>query len=141
MQEIKLKRLTLFLLESIILQGETTIDEGFASQFNFFIEKYYKDNKELFSLIYEPELLEKCLENEWEVLPFEEMVNLMRKYHGFAGYHKLVDAIGREVDEKLMELAHLFTEYHFNLLDLWCADPSIYYSKAYARVRHLLINY
>jgi hypothetical protein len=139
-EEIKLKRLALFLLESIFLQGEPTIDEGFTSQFNEFIEKYYQEKKELFHLMYDQELLEEFLKNNWEILPFDKMIELLKKYHGFAGYAKLVDEVGREVDEKLIELANLFAEYHFFLLDLYCADPAQYYSRGYSKVLNLIIN-
>ena len=46
MQEIRLKRITLFLLESILLRNERMVDIGFAAQFNYFIEKYYQVLKE-----------------------------------------------------------------------------------------------
>lgn len=140
MKDIKLKRLTLFLLESIILQGNPTIDEGFASQFNFFIEKYYEDNKELFSIIYEPQLLEECLKNEWEVLSLDQMISLIKKYHGFEGYGSLVEEIGPEIDKKLIELANLFTEYHQSLMNLYYADPAEYYPKGYSRILNIIPN-
>ncbi len=125
MQEIRLKRITLFLLESILLQNERMVDIGFAAQFNYFIEKYYQDNKELFALLYEPKLLEECLEKNYEILSQDQMVTLIDKYHGFEGYAKLVDEVGKEVDEKLIELAKLFTEYYNSLLELYYADTSI----------------
>ena len=125
MQEIRLKRITLFLLESILLQNERMVDIGFAAQFNYFIEKYYQDNKELFALLYEPKLLEECLENNYEILSQDQMVTLIDRYHGFEGYAKLVDEVGKEVDEKLIELATLFTEFYNSLLELYYADTSI----------------
>jgi hypothetical protein len=91
-------------------------------------------------LSYDQELLEEFLKNNWEILPFDKMIELLKKYHGFAGYAKLVDEVGREVDEKLIELANLFAEYHFFLLDLYCADPAQYYSRGYSKVLNLIIN-
>lgn len=141
MKDIKLKRLTLFLLESIILQDNPTIDEGFASQFNFFIEKYYEDNKDLFSIIYEPQLLEECIKNEWEILPLEQMISLIKKYYRFEGYGTLIDEVGPEIDQKLIQLATLFTEYHNSLMKLYYADSSIYYPKGYAKILNKISNW
>lgn len=134
MQEIRLKRIILFLLESIILQNGRMVDIGFAAQFNFFIEKYYHDHKELFSLLYEPKLLEECLENNYEILSHDQMITLIRRYQGFEGYAKLVDEVGKEVDEKLIELANLFTEYYNSLLKLYYADTSICIGKTKVRI-------
>lgn len=134
MQEIRLKRLTLFLLESIILQNERLVDEDFAIQFNLFIEKYYHDNKELFSILYEPKLLEECLKNNYEILSHDQMILLINKYKGFEGYAKLVDEVGKEVDEKLIELANLFTEYYNSLLKIYYADTSICIGKTKVRI-------
>ena len=134
MQEIRLKRIILFLLESIILQSGRMVDIGFAAQFNFFIEKYYHDYKELFALLYEPKLLEECLENNYEVLSHDQMITLIKRYQGFEGYAKLVDEVGKEVDEKLIELATLFTEYYNSLLKLYYADTSVYIGKTKVRI-------
>lgn len=134
MQEIRLKRLTLFLLESIILQNERLVDEDFAIQFNLFIEKYYHDNKELFSILYEPKLLEECLKNNYEILSHDQMILLINKYKGFEGYSKLLDEVGPEIDEKLIKLANLFTEYYNSLLDLYNQDTSIYYPKGLIKI-------
>ena len=134
MQEIRLKRIILFLLESIILQNGRMVDIGFAAQFNFFIEKYYHDHKELFALLYEPKLLEECLENNYEILSHDQMITLIKRYKGFEGYAKLVDEVGKEVDEKLIELAKLFTEYYNSLLKLYYADTSICIGKTKVRI-------
>ena len=56
-------------------------------------------------------------------------------------YEKLVDEVGKETDEKLIKLANLFTEYHFELLDLYCADPEEYYQKGYSRILNVLKNW
>lgn len=129
MQEIRLKRITLFLLESIILQNNRKVDIGFAAQLNYFIEKYYQDNKELFALLYEPKLLEECLEKNYEILSQEQIITLIDKYHGFEGYVNLVDEVGKEVDKKLIELATLFTEFYNGLLELYYADEYIHIGK------------
>lgn len=139
MQEIRLKRLTLFLLESIILQSiilqkDRIVDISFAAQFNFFIEKYYQDNKELFALLYEPKLLEECLEKNYEILSQEQMIKLLDRYHGFDGYSKLIDEVGKEVDEKLIKLATLFTEYYNSLLELYNANASICIGKTKIKI-------
>ena len=134
MQEIRLKRIILFLLESIILQNNRKVDIGFAAQLNYFIEKYYQDNKELFALLYEPKLLEECLENNYEILSHDQMITLIKRYKGFEGYSNLVDEVGKEVDEKLIELANLFTEYYNSLLELYYADTSIYIGNTKVRI-------
>ena len=134
MQEIRLKRIILFLLESIILQNGRMVDISFAAQFNFFIEKYYHSHKDLFELLYEPKLLEECLENNYEILSHDQMISLIDRYQGFEGYSKLVDEVGKEVDEKLIELANLFTEFYNSLLELYYADECIYVGRGKIKI-------
>ena len=134
MKEIRLKRINLFLLESIIMQDDRIIDDFFAYQFNLFIERYYKDNKELFAILYEPKLLEKCLENNYEILSTNQMTTLINRYHGFFGYSKLLDDIGPEIDKQLIKLATLFTEYCNSLSELYNQELSAYYPKGLIKI-------
>lgn len=134
LKEIRLKRLTLFLLESIIIQNNSAIDEGFAAQFNAFVDKYYCDNKEIFGLLYDTILLEIAMKNNWEILSLEQMMILIRRYKGFEGYASLVDEVGKEVDAKINKLALLFTEYRIELFRLYYANPNEFYPKGYPRI-------
>lgn len=134
MEEIQLKCLTLFLFESMIIQKRTFIDESFAAQFNDFIDHYYEDNKELFSLMFPISLLEEFIKNNYEVLSLKQMMQLMQRYHGLNGYVELVEAVGPNTDEKINKLALLFTEYYIDLLKLKHANPKQYYQKGYPRI-------
>lgn len=126
MEEIKLKRITLFILEIIILQQGRYIDESFVEQINDFIYNYYEKNIELFQLLFDKEKIEKMIENKWEVIPQEIIISLLNKYHGFDGYIELVDDIGYETDKKINELVLKFLDYYNELLKLKFANPSTY---------------
>ena len=126
MKEIKLKRITLFILEIIILQNGRCIDESFAAQINDFIYKYYDDNKELFELLFDKGIIEEFIKNNWELLSEEIMINLIKKYYGFAGYINLIDDIGYEIDQNINILVIKFLEYYDELLKLKWTEPSSY---------------
>ena len=85
-------------------------------------------------------LLATSVPADWEILSLDQMVALINRYRGFEGYSKLVEEVGPETDQKLIELAHLFTEYHNSLIALYYADPSIYYPKGYARILNIIPN-
>ena len=134
MEDIKIKRLTLFLLETIIIQNGRLLSEGLAAEFNDFVYKYYDSNKELFGFIYDNDTLELFIENNWEILSLDQMCQLINLHKGFEGYVALVDEIGYEVDSKINELALLFTEYHNELLKLYSANPNEYFPKGFPRI-------
>lgn len=134
MEEIKLKRLTLLILKSIVFQEERTVDENFAIDFNYFIYNYYEENKELFSLIYNPSQLEEFIKNNYEVLSLEQIIILIKRYYGFLGYNKLVKEVGPEIDDKVERLALLFTKHYYEFLNLQDVDPMEYYPKGYPRI-------
>lgn len=137
MQETRLKRLTLFLLETLIVQGANEISNGFAYLFNEFIYKCYKENEKLLDIIYDKEILEEFIEGNYEILSLNQMYQLINRYHGFNGYDgyiNLLDDIGSEVDAKLNKLVLLFVEYQKELVKLYYADSSMYYPKGYPRI-------
>ena len=126
MEEIKLKRLTLFILEIILLQRRRSISESFIAQINDFIYRYYDNNKELFSLLFDTTILEKIIKNKWEILPKEVMIKLIKKYRGLDGYVNLVETVGYEVDQKINILVIYFLQYYDELLKLSHAKSNIY---------------
>lgn len=126
MEEIKLKRITLFILEIIILQQGRCIDESFVEQINDYIYKYYDEHKELFGLLFDNNLLEEFIENKWEILPYDVMIGLIKKYHGFEGYVNILDTVGYEVDQKMNILVMKFLDYYNELLELRYAKSSTY---------------
>lgn len=134
MENIKLKRLILFILESITLQGGRFINEEFVEEFNSFIYKYYPDNKELFSYIFDIDTLEEFIKGKYDILTLDQMFQLIVKYHGIDGYVKLVEDVGLEVDKKIQELALLFTEYYNQIIQLYYTDDSMYFPKGYPKI-------
>ena len=132
MKNIKFKRITLFLLESIIIQDNRPLSEEFIFEFNNFLCMNYRNNKELFSYLFATELLKDSMEDSYEMLSLEQVINLMEIYHGFDGYLYLLDEVGLEVDSKLNELAILFANYCNGLDDLY--DKT--YSYGYFKISH-----
>lgn len=129
MQEIRNKRLTLFVLEITILQNNRCITEDFIEQINDFIYNYYEEYKELFSLMFEENLLKEFMNNNYEIVTFDVLVGLINKYHGYDGYPSLVDSVGMEIDQKLNILVIKFLEYYEDLLRLKFARPTSIYHK------------
>lgn len=121
--DTRLKRITLFLLESIMIQKFRPIDDTFAIQFNDFLYSYYEDNKELFGYLFNTKVLEKNMKNNCEILSLEQIASLIVKYRGFKGYINLLDDVGLEVAGKLNDLALLFTEYYDSLVNLYLEEP------------------
>jgi len=134
MKKIQLKGLTLFILESIILQNGRYINEDFVEEFNDFVYKYYEDNKELFSYIFNTTILEQFIKNNYDILTLDQMFQLVVKHHGIEGYAKLVEDVGLKNDQKIQQLALLFTDYHNQIIELYYADSSIYFPKGYTKI-------
>lgn len=134
MEEIKLKKLTVFILETIMLQKNSTISEGFAYMFNEFIYKCYQENKEALSIIYDTKMLEEFIDNNYEVLSYEQMVALIERYRGFDGYIKLLDDIGLDTANKLNQLALSFIAFQEEMLSLYYADSNEYFPKGYPKI-------
>ncbi|MBQ2873481.1 MAG: hypothetical protein IJE89_05735 [Bacilli bacterium] len=118
MEEIRNKRLTLFLLEILLVLRYRNVTEYFVEEINEFIYQNYKDNKELFSLFFDYNILEQFIEQNYQVLPNEILIGLLHKYRGFEGYESLVDEVGMEVDQKISILVMKFIEYHKELIKL-----------------------
>ena len=129
MNDIKNKRLTLFLMEIILLQQNRYINGAFVEQINDFIYSYYEDNKELFSLLFDINLLEQFMENNYEVLPNKILIGLINKYHGYEGYVHLIEEIGYEIDQKINILVIKFLEYYDKLEALRQAKPTTIYHR------------
>ena len=133
MNKIELKRLALLILEILIIEDIHYINENFAIWFNEFIYKYYKKNKELFSIIYNPQMLEKFMANNYEILSIDQMTQLLDYYHGFEGYIYLLDEVGYDIEQKLNKLAQLFDEYYKSIIDLYESE-TIVFPKGYPRI-------
>lgn len=134
MSEIKLKSLTLFLFESIMLQGGRIIDRDFETELNDFIYKCYNEQEELLSLIFDRKALSGFVENKYDVLTLEQIVQLVNKYYGTDRYLKLVEDVGYETDQKINELAIKFTSYCNEIMNLYYADTSLNYPKGYPKI-------
>lgn len=134
MENIQLKGLILFILESIILQNGRYINEEFVEEFNDFVYKYYEDNKELFSYIFNTTILEQFIKNNYDILTLDQMFQLVVKYHGIEGYAKLVEDVGFKRDQKIQQLSSLFTEYYNQIIELYYADSSIYFPKGCKKI-------
>lgn len=134
MIEIKLKRITLLLLEILILQDTNRISEGFAYLFNEFIYKCYREKNALLSIIFDIELLKQFVDGNYEVLSFGQMYQLIRRYHEFDGYIELVDSIDPETGSMINELALAFIEFEQEMVRLYYADSRKYYPKGFPRI-------
>ena len=131
---LKVKNITLFIMEIIILQQRKALTYEFTEELNDFIYKYYEDNKELFSLLYDTELLEECIKNRWQVLPQEIIAQLIRPYLNMNSYVSLVEEVGYRIDSKINQLVYLFTEYYQELTELRNDKTSYSYSKNYIKI-------
>lgn len=134
MLEVKLKRLTLFLFESIMLQGDRTIDRDFEIELNDFIYKCYNEKEELLNLIFDRKEIRNFIENRYDILTLEQIIELVNKYYGTNRYLKLVEDIGYETDQKINELAIKFTSYCNEIMNLYYADTSLNYPKGYPKI-------
>lgn len=134
MKEIRLKRIALFLLETLLIQGYNGISDGFSYLFNEFIYHCYRKNKECLDIIYDTKILEKFIKKNYEVLSLEQMITLLDRYHGFDGYLNLLEDLGQETAEELNKLALLFIEFQQELTNLYYANPNKYYQKGYPRI-------
>lgn len=134
MDEIKLKRLTLLLLEILILQETNRISEGFAYLFNEFIYRCYREKNNLLDLIFDIDVLKDFVDKNYEVLSFNQMYQLIRRYNEFDGYLNLLDSVGHEDDLKINDLALLFIAFEEEMVALYYADPRTYLPKGFPRI-------
>jgi len=139
MQETRLKSIALFVMETLILQYSNKIDEVFVYLFNKFIIQCYEENNELLPVLYDDmDLLKEFIEEEYPLLTYDQMCELLERYGGFNGYVKLLDTIGYEKDLKINQLAILFVayqnEYWSELEKLYTADPNEFYPKGFPRI-------
>ena len=117
--ENRTNKISLFLLESVMMQGYRPIDDAFTSQVNDFIFRYYDDNKELFDCFLCERIVKLYIQEDKELLSLDEMIDLMVKCRGFNGYLALVDSISQEDLSKINDLALLFTKYYEEMLRLY----------------------
>ena len=62
------------------------------------------------------------------------MYQLINLYHGYDGYAALVDEIGYQVDQKINQVALLFTSYHQELVNLYNANSNEYFPKGFSKI-------
>lgn len=133
-QTIRIKRITLFILEILFIYNIDFPSQIFAKYFNEFIYSCYKDNKKRFSLLYNNELLEMFINNNWEILSYEQMVQLLQPYNSLDKYVELIEEVGYEVDSQINILVELFIKYHMSILELQYANPYEYYPKGFPKI-------
>ena len=109
---MKINCLALFVMDIATIRGKyLNLDYEFASQINEFIYTYYKQNEELFDIIYDINLINTFAKNHFEILPLESFVGLLYKYSKIDNYIELLEQVGIERANKINELALQFIEY------------------------------
>ena len=138
MTEIRLKRLTLFILETLLLQNSTRITKTFVYLFNNFIYQIFKEDKELISILYDTNILEEVIKNNYEILSYSQMNQLINRYHGFDGYLNLLETVGPKIDEKINILALKFIEFQEEYINFYQTlsnnNLKSNYQKGYTRI-------
>ena len=105
--------LTLLIYDLSILGNGLNLSNYFTNIFNDFIRENYQKNKELFSIIFDIELLEEYINaGQTEIISRKNLKKLTSKYNSVDNYLELLDKVGFEVDSKLNEIALLFFEYY-----------------------------
>ena len=135
MTDRQLKGLILFLLESIIIQERRMITQDFAELFNEFIYEQYEKSNPTLSIIFNLELLGEFVQNKYDILTLQQIMQLIYPNQGLENYTKLVEEIGIEDDKKINELALLFSEYYNEIIKLSHDNNQIWYPKGYSRIK------
>ena len=117
--DIRMKKITLFLWESLIMQKYRPVDDVFVNQLNNFIYSYYNNNKELFDCLFCERIVKCYIKEDKDMFSLEEIVSLIIQYKGFDGYIKLLDDISLEDQDKINDLALLFTSYYEEIMTLY----------------------
>lgn len=117
--DIRMKKITLFLWESLIMQKYRPVDDVFVNQLNNFIYSYYNNNKELFDCLFCERIVKRYIKEDKDMFSLEEIVSLIIQYKGFNGYIKLLDDISLEDQDKINDLALLFTSYYEEIMTLY----------------------
>lgn len=122
--------MTLLMFDLSIIGEGLLINDYFTNLFNDFIREKYQEHKELFSIIFNIEELEKYInEGNTKIVSRKNIKELTSKYNSVDKYLKLLDEVGLEVDSKLNEIAILFFQYYQEHL-----DSLIYIETPYIRV-------
>ena len=110
-----IKRRALFLRSiAITLNINLVVDDNFCELLNSFLENYYLEYRNLFDLVY---INEEVLDEDREELFYKQMKYL----HDFMDNDKaikLYNDIGFENVDNISELAYLFCEYYYNILNI-----------------------
>ena len=123
------KNLALFLYEvGLILYGEEQIiiTDDPVNHINSFIYQYYQEYEDSFSLLYNMELLNEFIDNDYEVLPMQIVMQLIIKYSSDYKYAQLVEEVGYKTDQKINDLALSFIMYLQELSELYNRKPNGY---------------
>lgn len=128
MPNTRIKRIILFLTETLILQNYNIIDTTFAYLFNNFIIKCYEEKNELLEVLYDDlELLKEFIDGGYEILTYAQICQLLSYTKDSDQYVKILSEIGNEIDLKINELAMQFAIYQNNywkeLQTFYTANP------------------
>ena len=134
MNEQKIKNLTLFILETLILQTPRNITKTYAYFFNEFIYKCYEEHQEFLVLIYDTNLLEEFIKNNYELLSLNQIQSLIKEYPIFDGYIKLLDEVGLDTANKLNQLALLFIQFQQETYNLYYDNSNKCCNKGFAKI-------
>lgn len=124
--------LILFIFESTIIlyDDDIMVTDNLVEHLNGFIYEKYKQHKELFSLIYDMDLLENFYKEHYEILSMQDVFNALRICVNEEKYADLVEEVGQETDRKINELALLFVSYVEELSSLYYRE-SVGFQKIY----------
>lgn len=139
MTEQRIKRITLFIRETLILLNTDIINDIFLHLFNQFIIQCYQEKNELLPVLYDDiELLKEFIEEGYTILTREQAMQLINRYKDMDGYLSLLDAIDYETDAKINELVIQFINYQQTYLNeielLYIADSQEFYSKGFPKI-------
>jgi len=147
MEEKNYKNVTLFIFETLIIQHRKFINQELIDQINKFIYEYYKDYKDLFSVLFNEEEINKFkeifdmdpidlyIENNQEFITMEDLFLLLLDYRNAEGYIALVDEVGYEKDSQINDLVLLFADYCKKQL-LNYSEYQTFLPKGYPRILH-----
>lgn len=139
MTKQRVKRITLFIRETLIILGSNKINNIYVYLFNQFIIKCYQEENELLPVLYDDlGLLKEFIDEGYNILTGDQIMQLINRYGDLNGYLELLDAVDHETDSKINELALQFADYHNAYLreieSLYNANPQEFYPKGFPKI-------
>ena len=114
--------------------GGKIINEDFAESFNDFIYEQYESDRKSLSVIFNIDMLREIIEEKYDILTLQQIIQLICRYPGMQNYIKLLEEIGSESDKTINYLALLFTMKYQERINLRYANDRAYYQKGYPRI-------